>query len=88
MSSPVTEPRVARVVLYGRPGCKLCDEARAVLLGLRAEGLRFELRERNIEHDEGLLRTHFERIPVIEVDGTEVSELAVDAVALRATLEK
>jgi hypothetical protein len=87
MSSPITEPRVARVVLYGRPECKLCDEARAALLALRAEGLRFELRERNIEDDERLLRMHFERIPVIEVDGAEVSELAVDAAALRAALE-
>ena len=74
------------VVLYGRPDCPLCDEARDALLALRAEGKRFELRERNIEEDEGLLREHLERIPVIEVDGTEVSQLAVDPVALRAAL--
>jgi hypothetical protein len=75
-----------RVILYGRPDCQLCDEARDALLALRAEGLRFELRERNIEMDEGLLRAHLERIPVIEVDGAEVSQLAVDAAALRAAL--
>jgi glutaredoxin len=74
------------VVLYGRPDCQLCDEARDALLALRAEGLRFELRERNIEDDERLLRAHLERIPVIEIDGAEVSQLGVDASALRAAL--
>ena len=61
------------VTLYGRPGCHLCDEAREELLALRGEGARFELHEVDIEDDERLLRAHLERIPVIEVDGEEVS---------------
>ena len=36
------------VVLYGRPGCHLCDDARAVLERMRAE-LPFALVERDIE---------------------------------------
>lgn len=77
---------IPHVTLYGRPGCHLCDEARNVLLELRAEGIGFELRELNIEDDERLLRAHLERIPVIEVDGRAVSELVPDGRALRAAL--
>ena len=83
MSDATTIPRVT---LYGRPGCELCDEARGMLLALRDEGIDFELRELNIEDDERLLRVLLERIPVIEVDGREVSELVPDNPALRAAL--
>ena len=75
-----------QVTLYGRPGCHLCDQAREQLLALRDEGAGFELHEVNIEDDERLLRAHVERIPVIEVDGAEVSALVPDGVALRAAL--
>ena len=36
------------VTLFGRPGCHLCDDARAVLERLRGE-LAFDLAERDIE---------------------------------------
>jgi len=65
------------VVLYGRPGCCLCDEAREVVLRVRARHA-FELVERNIEADESLLRAYLERIPVITIDGVEAFELFVD----------
>ena len=74
------------VVLYGRPDCHLCDEAREQLIALREGGLGFELEERNIDEDEGLLARYLERIPVIEVDGEVVSELGLDADGLRARL--
>jgi hypothetical protein len=78
---------VIRVTLYGRPDCHLCDEAREGILALRAEGRRFELREVNIESDERLHRLYLERIPVVLVDGEEVSELALDVAALRSRLD-
>ena len=65
------------VVLYGRPGCCLCDDAREVLLRVRA-GHAFELVECDIEADEGLLRAYLERIPVVTIDGVEAFELFVD----------
>jgi glutaredoxin len=80
--------RAPTVTLYGRPGCHLCDEARDQLLALRDEGKRFELHEVNIDEDERLLRAHLERIPVIEVDGTEVTALVLDSAALRAALDR
>jgi glutathione S-transferase len=74
------------VTLYGRPECHLCDEARKALAELRADGLEFELREIDIDSDDDLLRSHLERIPVVEVEGEEVSELAFDPKAVRTAL--
>ena len=84
MSGVATRP--PRVTLYGRPECHLCDEARGELAELQTEGLSFELREIDIDSDDDLLRSHLERIPVVEVEGEVVSELAFDAKAVRTVL--
>jgi glutaredoxin len=75
------------VVVYSRPGCHLCEEAIAAIAALHEEGYRFGLHEIDIESDELLLRRLLERIPVIEVDGTVVSELVLDQAGLRAKLD-
>jgi len=75
-----------RVTLYARPDCHLCDEARAILAPLVAAAPGGELVEVDIDSDDELLARYLERIPVIEVDGAEVSELVPDAEALRAIL--
>jgi glutaredoxin len=68
---------IRTVVLYGRRGCCLCDDAREVLLRVRARH-PFALEERDIEEDETLMRAYLERIPVVTVDGTEAFELFID----------
>ena len=78
---------MTELVLYGREGCCLCDEAREVLERVRAEH-PFELLERNIEDDERLLRAYLERIPVVTLDGEELFELSVDESVLRARLAR
>jgi glutaredoxin len=78
---------VRQVVLYGRPGCCLCDDARDVLTGLRAQQ-PFELEERNIDDDADLLRTYLERIPVVTIDGVEAFELFVDPAELAQRLDQ
>ena len=65
------------VVLYGREGCCLCDDARDVLLRVR-DRRPFALYERDIDGDDALLRAYLERIPVITIDGVEAFELFVD----------
>ena len=65
------------VVLYGRSGCCLCEDARDVLLRVRAAH-PFALQERDIETDGELLRVYLERIPVVTIDGVEAFELFVD----------
>ena len=79
-------PSRPTIVLYSRPDCHLCDEARAGLEQMRAEGLGFELREIDIDADDELLRAYLERIPVIEIDGREVCELGLDAGAVRSVI--
>jgi glutaredoxin len=76
----------ALVRLYGRPDCHLCDEAREVLARLRADGVKFDLEEIDIDADEDLQRRFLERIPVVELDGEIVSELHLDGGGLRARL--
>jgi glutaredoxin len=78
---------VASVVVYSRPGCHLCEEALERLVALHREGYRFDLHEVDIESHDLLLRRHLERIPVIEIDGVEVSELIFDEPAVRARLD-
>ena len=70
------------VVLYGRPGCHLCDEARAAIN--RLEGV--ELREVDIESDDQLFKAMLERIPVVELGGRVVSELEFDVEEFSAVL--
>jgi glutaredoxin len=76
---------VPTLTLYGRPGCHLCDDARAQLLTLRAE-LGFELVERDIEADDDLLRRYLERIPVVALGEEELFDFFVDEAVLRRRL--
>ena len=75
----------SQVVLYGREGCCLCDDARQVLLRVRQEQ-PFSLVELDIDADESLQRAYLERIPVVKIDGVEAFELFVDEAALRERL--
>jgi len=78
---------VTDVVVYSRLGCHLCEEAFAAIVALHEEGYRFGLHEVDIESNDLLLRRYLERIPVVEVDGLEVSELVLDSAAVRARLD-
>jgi glutaredoxin len=73
---------VRKVVLYGRPGCHLCDDARAVL-----ERVGHPFEERDIEQDDDLLKRYLERIPVVVLDGEELFELFVDEAEFRRRLD-
>jgi hypothetical protein len=73
------------VTLYGRAGCCLCDEAREILLSVRAVH-PFVFKERDIDLDDSLLRAYLERIPVVTIDGVEAFALIVDRVELEQRL--
>jgi Glutaredoxin-like domain (DUF836) len=78
---------VRTVVLYGREGCCLCDEAREVLTRVHSRHPSvFELGERDIDEDEALLRAYLDRIPVVTIDGEEAFELFVDEQGLERRL--
>ncbi|UTI62497.1 glutaredoxin family protein [Paraconexibacter antarcticus] len=73
------------VTLYGRPGCHLCDDARAVVERVRADHA-FRLQELDIESDDALLKAYLERIPVLALDGEELYDFLVDEDDLRRRL--
>jgi glutaredoxin len=74
------------VVLYGKPDCHLCDDAREVLERVRAD-VGFALVERDITDDDALHRAYLERIPVVAIDGEEAFEHFVDEDELRRRLD-
>jgi hypothetical protein len=80
------------LVLYARPGCSLCDEAReAIRLVVEDRGARGlaapNVVELNIEDDEALHRTLLERIPVVEI-GNQRVELIVTVGKVRRLLNE
>jgi len=58
------------VIIYSRPGCHLCDEAKAAILGAGCNE-KFVLEEINIESSDELLSKYRYDIPVIAIDGLE-----------------
>jgi glutaredoxin-like protein DUF836 len=74
-----------RVVLFTRPGCHLCDAARAVVERVTAQlGERYV--ERDITLDPQDLRDYTDSIPVVTVDGVQVDFWRVSEDRLRAAL--
>ncbi|MGW7417779.1 glutaredoxin family protein [Streptomyces sp. NPDC054863] len=73
------------VTLIGKPGCHLCDDARAVVGAVCGElGVRWE--EKDISVDAELHREYWEQIPVVLVDGEQHTFWKVDAGRLRREL--
>jgi Glutaredoxin-like domain (DUF836) len=77
--------RTPRVLLLGKPGCHLCDEARVVVERVCNE-LGIGWAERSILDDADLTRRYAEQIPVTLVDGEQHAVWRVDEARLRAAL--
>ncbi len=75
----------ARVTLYSRPGCHLCDDARTVIEQVCAE-LGESYDEVSITDDPELERRFGHEIPVTFVDGRQHDFWRVSADRLRAAL--
>lgn len=75
----------SRVLLLGKPGCHLCDEAREVVSRVCAE-LQVAWEERSILDDPELQRIYGEQIPVTIVDGRQHDFWRVDEARLRSAL--
>ena len=80
------------LVLYARPGCSLCGEAReaieVVVADRRARGLAVpRVEERDIEADPELYRRYLDRIPVVEL-GNQRVELVVTVGKVRRLLNE
>ncbi|HKQ99125.1 MAG TPA: glutaredoxin family protein [Pyrinomonadaceae bacterium] len=60
----------AHVILYTRPGCHLCEEARAAMLAANCGDL-YTLEEVNIDTDPALKELYGWEIPVITINGVK-----------------
>jgi thiol-disulfide isomerase/thioredoxin len=80
-------PAGPSVVLYGRPGCHLCEQAQEVLERVQGR-VPFSLRGVDIDSDEELFKRYLELIPVIEIDGAKAFELFVDEAQLERLLRR
>ena len=78
---------MTNVTLYGKPGCCLCDDARAEVAAAREGREGLDYTEVDITLDPVLHREYGERIPVVEVDGNPAFELHVDRAELAQLLD-
>jgi hypothetical protein len=78
----MSEPRIT---LIGKPGCHLCDDARAVVARV-AEELGVGWNELDITGDRALADEYWEQIPVTLVDGKRHDFWRVDESRLRSAL--
>jgi hypothetical protein len=74
-----------RVVLIGRQGCHLCDDAREVVRRV-AEDTGASWAEMDVDTDPELLRSYSDQVPVVLVDGVQHDFWRVDEARLRAAL--
>ena len=74
-----------RITLLGRPGCHLCDDARAIISKV-ADDLGVAWEERDITQSDDDLREYWEMIPVTLVDGVQHDYWRVSEDRLRAAL--
>jgi glutaredoxin len=79
------DPADRTVTLIGKPGCHLCDDARAVIEKVTGE-LGSSVEELDITQDEELYRKYWEQIPVVLVDGEQHDFWRVDENRLRRAL--
>jgi glutaredoxin len=79
-------PKVsARITLLAKPGCHLCDDARAVIERVAAElGVSWE--ERDITTSLQDTRDYWDKIPVTLVDGVQIDFWRVSEARLRSAL--
>ena len=74
------------VIIYSKPGCHLCDEAKAVIENSGCAD-RFSIEEVNIESDPDLLRKYKYDIPVVTIDGVEYFRHRVNREEFKSVLE-
>jgi glutaredoxin len=78
-------PNAHDVVLYGKPGCHLCEDARVMLATLAATR-SFTLTEIDIRSDPVLFRRYDIRIPVLVIDGETELEAPLREAEVRRAL--
>ena len=77
------------LTLIGKPGCHLCDDAEAVIHEvLKDFSAELTLEKQNILDDDALFARYSEEIPVLLINGQVHDYWRIDAVRLKAALQK
>jgi glutaredoxin len=74
-----------RVILYGKPGCHLCDIAHQLLLGLQRE-FDVTIEEIDITREPALMERYREMIPVLVIDDRTTLAAPIRTAEVRAAL--
>lgn len=85
MPTDDASPAVPRVMMFGRPGCHLCEEALLVIARV-CEELGESYVEVNIDGDPALGEKYGAEIPVTLVDGRQHDFWRVNETRLRTAL--
>jgi glutaredoxin len=75
----------SHVIIYGRPGCHLCDEAKQAIYAAQCVD-EYTLDEINIESDPDLLKEYQFDIPVVTINGVEAFRHKLTSDAFRERL--
>lgn len=75
----------AHVIVYSRPGCHLCDDAKSAIRSAGCDHA-FSLEEINIESSRELRLKYQFDIPVVTIDGVEAFRHRVDPRKFRELL--
>ncbi len=74
------------VIIYSRPDCHLCDEAKAVIKRVAAR-IPLNIREVNIDNDPDARAKFHEEIPVIFIDGKKAFKYRIEEAQLLRRLK-
>ena len=77
----------ATVIIYTRPGCHLCDEAKTAITSSGCDG-EFILEEVNIDKDPALGERYGYDIPVIFINGVKVFKHRVKPAEFKRKLRR
>ena len=76
------------VEMMGKPGCHLCDDARAIVRTVLDDFPETEFVEHNILDDAEMFETMKDDIPIVVVNGRRHATWRVDAKEFRAAVER
>lgn len=80
-------PESIRIEIYSRPGCHLCDEAKAVIEPF-SRRYALEVKVTDVDSSAELRAAYGAEIPVILINGKEAFRHRVDAQALERKLKE
>jgi glutaredoxin len=85
--TPFAMKKRAQVIIYTRPGCHLCEEAKREILAARCAD-EYDLEEVNIDDDPSLKELYGWEIPVVTINGTKAFKYRLTAADFKSKLKR